>query len=105
MKKLKKLFFRLNDREQKLLLLSAILLLTLFSIQIFKEGVLVFQNYQELQIQEQSYQMELSLKPAIDRELEKQKHQKQNDTHWFKLQNIFRCGHEQRYTRRSYANN
>ena len=28
--KIKKIFFRLNDREQKLLLLSAILLLTLF---------------------------------------------------------------------------
>ena len=81
MKKLKKIFFRLHDREQKLLLLSAILLLTLFSIQIFKEGVLVFQNYQELQIQEQSYQMELSLKPAIDRELEKQKQEQQNKSY------------------------
>ena len=81
MKKLKQIFFRLKDREQKLLLLSFILLLTLFATQIFKEGVLVFQNYQKLQIQEQSYQMELSLKPTIDRELEKQKQEQQNKSY------------------------
>jgi len=81
MEKIRKIFFQLKEREQKLLLLSVILLLTLFASQLFKEGMLVFQTYQEIKLQTESYQQELSLKPAIDQELEKQKQQQQNKSY------------------------
>ncbi len=81
MKKPKKIFFRLNDREQKLLLLSILLLLFLTAIQIFKQSVLIYQTYVELKLQQQGYQQELSLKPTIDLELEKQKQEQQNKSY------------------------
>ena len=78
MKSLKKAFFRLQDREQKLLTFSIVLVLLVAFYKLLQNATDRFQDFQNTSQLIESHEMILKLKPAIDRALEEQKiaHQK-----------------------------
>ena len=81
MKYLEKLFFKMQDREQKLLVLSCVIILLVAGLKIFQGSVQKFQTWQEINQLMESHEMILRLKPSIDLALEEQKVAQQNKSY------------------------
>jgi hypothetical protein len=81
MKSLKKAFFRLQDREQKLLTFSIVLVLLVAFYKLLQNGTDRFQDFQNTSQLIESHEMILKLKPVIDRALEEQKIAQQNKSY------------------------
>jgi hypothetical protein len=81
MKSLKKAFFRLQDREQKLLTFSIVLVLLVAFYKLLQNATDRFQDFQNTSQLIESHEMILKLKPAIDRALEEQKIAQQNKSY------------------------
>ena len=78
MKTLKKGFFRLQDREQKLLTFAVFVVLLVALFKLVQNGAEEFQSFQTTNQLIESHEMILHLKPAIDQALEEQKIAQQN---------------------------
>ena len=81
MKSLKKAFFRLQDREQKLLTFSIVLVFLVAFYKLLQNATDRFQDFQNTSQLIESHEMILKLKPAIDRALEEQKIAQQNKSY------------------------
>ena len=81
MNTLKKAFFRLQDREQKLLTFAVIVVLIVSLSKLVQYGVAEFQIFQTTHQLTESHEMILRLKPAIDKALEEQKIAQQNKSY------------------------
>ena len=78
---IKKLFFKLRDREQTLLLLSLWVIVIVCFFKFFQSG---FSVYQDWDLNEQAiagHEMVISLKPSIDKALEQQKLEQANKSY------------------------
>ncbi len=78
---IKKLFFKLSDREQTLLLLSLWVIVIACFFKFFQTGVSI---YQEWNLNEQTisgHKTVINLKPAIDQALEQQKLEQANKSY------------------------
>ncbi|MEK9772457.1 MAG: hypothetical protein VW576_02725 [Opitutae bacterium] len=81
MKYLEKVFFRMQDREQKLLVVAIIVVLAVACLKLFQSGIQKFNSWQEIDQLMESHEMILRLKPAIDQALEEQKIAQQNKSY------------------------
>ena len=81
MKSLKKAFFRLQDREQKLLTFSVVFVLLVGFYKLLQNATDRFQDFQNISQLIKSHEMILKLKPEIDRALEEQKIAQQNKSY------------------------
>jgi len=81
MKTLKKAFFRLQDREQKLLTFAVIVVLLVVLFKFIQDGAEKFQSFQNTNQLIESHEMILNLKERIDQALEKQKIAQQNKSY------------------------
>jgi len=81
MKTLKKAFFRLQDREQKLLTFAVIVVLLVGLFNLMQNGAEKFQSFQNTNQLIESHEMILNLKERIDQALEKQKIAQQNKSY------------------------
>ena len=81
MKTLKKAFFRLQDREQKLLTFAVIVVLLVGLFKFIQDGAEKFQSFQNTNQLIESHEMILNLKERIDQALEKQKIAQQNKSY------------------------
>jgi len=81
MKTLKKGFFRLQDREQKLLTFAVLVVLLVALFKLIQHGAEEFQTFQTTNQLIDSHEMILRLKPAIDQALEEQKIAQQNKSY------------------------
>ena len=81
MKTLKKGFFRLQDREQKLLTFAVLIVLLVALFKLVHHGAEEFQSFQTTNQLIESHEMILRLKPAIDQALEQQKIAQQNKSY------------------------
>ena len=81
MKTLKKAFFRLQDREQKLLTFAVIVVLLVGLFKLMQNGAEKFQSFQNTNQLIESHEMILNLKEGIDQALEKQKIAQQNKSY------------------------
>jgi len=81
MKTLKKAFFRLQDREQKLLTFAVIVVLLVGLLKLIQDGAENFQSFQNTNQLIESHEMILNLKERIDQALEKQKIAQQNKSY------------------------
>ena len=71
--RLQKVFFRMQDREQKLLVVAIIVVLLVAFVKHFQSGFEKFTTWQGINELTESHEMILRLKPGIDRALEQQK--------------------------------
>jgi hypothetical protein len=81
MKNLEKVFFRMQDREQKLLVVAIIVVLAVACLKLFQSGIQKFNSWQEIDQLMESHEMILRLKPSIDQALEEQKIAQQNKSY------------------------
>ena len=81
MKNLEKVFFRMQDREQKLLVVAIIVVLAVACLKLFQSGIQKFNSWQEIDQLMESHEMILRLKPSIDLALEEQKIAQQNKSY------------------------
>jgi len=81
MKALKKAFFRLQDREQKLLTAAVLVVLLVGLIKLIQIGAEKLQTFQTTNQLIDSHEMILRLKPTIDQALEEQKIAQQNKSY------------------------
>ena len=81
MKYLEKIFFQMQDREQKLLVFAIVVILVFASFKLFTNGLEKFNSWQEINQLMDSHEMILRLKPGIDRALEEQKIAQQNKSY------------------------
>ena len=81
MKYLEKVFFRMQDREQKLLVVAVIIILVVACLKLLQNGVERFQSWAEISQLIDSHEMILQLKPGIDQALEEQKIAQQNKSY------------------------
>ena len=81
MKALKKAFFRLQDREQKLLTAAVLVVLLVGLIKLIQIGAEKLQTFQTTNQLIDCHEMILRLKPAIDQALEEQKNAQQNKSY------------------------
>ena len=81
MKFLEKVFFRMQDREQKLLVIAIIVVLAVAGLKLFQKGIETFYTWQEINQLIDSHKMILQLKPGIDRALEQQKIAQENKSY------------------------
>jgi len=81
MKTLKKGFFRLQDREQKLLTFAVLVVLLVALMKLVQNGAVEFENFQTTNQLIESHEMILRLKPSIDQALEEQKIAQQNKSY------------------------
>jgi len=81
MKTFEKAFFRLQDREQKLLFVAVIVVLTAGLIKLVQNGSDKFQSFQTTNQLIDSHEMILRLKAGIDQALEEQKIAQQNKSY------------------------
>jgi hypothetical protein len=71
--RLQKVFLRMQDREQKLLVVAIIVVLLVAFIKLFQSGLDKFTTWQGINELTENHEMILRLKPGIDRALEQQK--------------------------------
>ena len=81
MKFLKKVFFQMQDREQKLLVFAIITILSFSLFKLFTSGMEKLSAWQEVNQLMESHEMILRLKPGIDRALEQQKIAQENKSY------------------------
>ena len=81
MKVLEKIFFRMRDREQRLLTLALILVLVLILTKVFQNGAERLSRWQTLNNLISNHELVLKDKPSIDRDLEQQKINQQNKSY------------------------
>mgnify|MGYP001300490681 FL=1 len=81
MKYLEKIFFRMQDREQKLLVVAIAIVLVVACLKLLQNGIERFQSWKEINQLIESHEMILRLKPSIDRALEEQKIAQQNKSY------------------------
>ena len=81
MKFLEKVFFRMQDREQRLLVIAIIVVLAVAGLKLFQKGIETFSSWQEINQLIDSHKMILQLKPGIDRALEQQKIAQENKSY------------------------
>tara|TARA_B110000003_G_scaffold276266_1_gene321836 strand:- start:660 stop:1208 length:549 start_codon:yes stop_codon:yes gene_type:complete len=77
----KKLFFKLNDREQILLLISLWVVVLVSFFKFFQAGVSIYQEWDLTVQQIMGHETIISLKPTIDRALEAQKLEQANKSY------------------------
>ena len=83
---IKKLFFKLNDREQILLLISLWVIVLVSFFKFFQAGVSIYQEWDLTEQQILGHETIINLKPTIDRALEAQKLEQANKSsvdRWF----------------------
>ena len=81
MKIFEKLFFRLNSREQTLLVISLWVVFGLLLMKLFEAGTGIWQDWNLAAEEIKGHQMVIGLKPMIDAALEKQKVEQQNKSY------------------------
>ena len=81
MKIFEKLFFRLNSREQSLLVISLWVVFSLLLMKIMQGGVAIWNDWSLASEEIKGHQMVIGLKPVIDAALEKQKVEQQNKSY------------------------
>ena len=81
MKLFEKLFFRLNSREQTLLVISLWVVFALSLVKILQAAVLVVQEWNLASEEIKGHQMVIGLKPTIDAALETQQIEQQNKSY------------------------
>jgi hypothetical protein len=77
----KKIFFKLNDREQTLLLISLWVVVLVSFFKFFQAGVSIYQEWDLTEQQIMGHETIISLKPTIDRALEAQKLEQANKSY------------------------
>ena len=75
------MFFRLNSREQTLLVISLWVVFSLSLIKLFQVGMILWQDWNVAAEEIKGHEMVIGLKPAIDAALEKQKVEQQNKSY------------------------
>jgi hypothetical protein len=78
---LKKLFFKLKDREQILLLISLWVIVTVCFFKFFETGISIYEDWGVTQQMIATHQTVIKLKPAIDKALEAQKLEQANKSY------------------------
>jgi hypothetical protein len=78
---LKKLFFKLKDREQILLLISLWVIVTVCFFKFFETGISIYEDWGVTQQMIATHQTVIELKPAIDKALEAQKLEQANKSY------------------------
>jgi hypothetical protein len=78
---LKKLFFKLKDREQILLLISLWVIVTVCFFKFFETGISIYEDWGVTQQMIATHQTVINLKPAIDKALEAQKLEQANKSY------------------------
>jgi len=78
MNSVKIFFFKLNNREQTLLLISLWIVVLVCMFKILQNSFFLYQEWQTTQSVIEGHEMVLNLKPAIDKALEKQKLEQAN---------------------------
>jgi len=81
MSSIKRIFFKLSDREQTLLLFSIWIIALVCVFKIIQNGFLIYQEWQSTQTLIDGHKMVINLKPEIDRALEKQKLEQANKSY------------------------
>ena len=81
MNSLKRIFFKLNDREQLLLLVSLWIVVLICFFKFFQSGLSIYREWGFTQQAITNYEMTLRLKPTIDRALEQQKVEQANKSY------------------------
>ena len=81
MKIFEKLFFRLNSREQSLLVLSLWVVFALFLVKMMQAGSAIWLEWRLALEEIKGHERGIGLKPAIDAALEKQKVEQQNKSY------------------------
>ena len=81
MKIFEKLFFRLNSREQTLLVISLWVVFSLCIVKLFQVGMVLWQDWDLASEEIRGHEMVIGLKPVIDAALEKQKIEQQNKSY------------------------
>ena len=77
----KKIFFKLNAREQILLVISFWVVLLICFFKFFQSGISIYQEWVLTEQAISSYEMTIRLKPAIDQALELQKVEQANKSY------------------------
>jgi hypothetical protein len=82
MKSLEKLFFRLSDREQNLLVITLwLLLIVVFYKMVFQEGIREYSTLEDAEHNITVYSEFIKLKPSIRKALEQQKLEQKNKSY------------------------
>ena len=81
MKAIERLFFRLNDREQTLLVLSVWLVLVIAGFKILQSAVFLSEEWSLTNKAIQGHEIVINLKPAIDAALDLVKQEQQNKSY------------------------
>ncbi len=81
MRALKKLFLRMKEREQKLLVFACLVVLCLALFKIVEEALLKYDDWSGLILQSEAHQTIIRLKPGIDKALEAQKVEQENKSY------------------------
>ena len=81
MNSVKRIFFKLNNREQTLLLISLWVVAFVCLFKILQSGILIYQEWQTTQTMIDGHKMVINLKPDIDRALEQQKLEQANKSY------------------------
>ena len=78
---LKKLFFKLKDREQILLLISLWVIVTVCFFKFLETGISIYEDWDLTEQMIATHQTVINLKPAIDKALEAQKLEQANKSY------------------------
>jgi hypothetical protein len=81
MNSFQKIFFKLKDREQILLLISLWVVLVIFLFKFVQKGASIYQEWGMTNLAISNYEMTIRLKPAIDQALEQQKVEQANKSY------------------------
>jgi hypothetical protein len=81
MNSVQKIFFKLNDREQILLLISLWVILVICLFQFVQKGASIYEEWGMTNQAISNYEMTIRLKPAIDQALEQQKVEQANKSY------------------------
>jgi len=81
MKVLEKIFLRLSDREQNLLVISIVIILLVAGFKILQTGLVIADEWSLLNQTIAGHETVISLKPAIDKALEIQKEEQRNKSY------------------------